>query len=520
MIFCFFGILFLNLKQYIYSDTPTELQKTEKYSNYNTNLNTDNLLIAYSIELEQNQNIEINSFLKMNIEFLDATNDKKNLENLYFDNCSKINFEDFSIAEETKNNLIQNAKCLMMDSLDMTIINNKYSNLIFSLTNENQYNQTFFNIYKNITILYKFYYQSVINTPKKFRKIPMQKDIKIFSKKLYLSNSYEYIAKIKTITTKKTSDFIRNSAKIINTFNYISDFFEYSNNNDINNNKILKILLNLDNYHIKIIYCYPKFWDILSNLGGTLHLVHIIIVLLFGWIQRLEQKRYIIRKCFNNEEIFAQTENTNSFNKKLKELMSHSEEDDKILNYAKKTQKNKENEKTANSTSANLKQSTNNKNDDNFLKVSNDYAQVNNYISGKNKKAFDVSPKRRKTVSKVSITTIKRRKSKAELQFIFFSNMKSPYAILFQMFLGIENIIKWNEEWLTYKNVILSKRLQIAMKYTDVFKLYALEASVDPFNKSNEEYIKNWNLIRENDKKIETLNFLKGLREIVEPLPD
>ena len=523
MTFCFCGILYLNLKHYIYTDTPTELKITEKLNNYKVKLNSENLLIAYSIEFEQNQNIELNSFLKTQIELSDNTNNIKYLDNLYFDNCSKINFEDFSITEETKINLIKNAKCLIMNNLNMTINDNIYSDLIISLTNDNQNNETFLNIYKNIPIIYKFYYQFIINTPSKFRKIPMQKDINILSKKLYLSNLYEYTAKIKTITTKKKSDFIHKKSKRINTFNYISDIIEYSNNNNINNSKILKIILNLDNYHTKIIYCYPKIWDILSNLGGTLHLVHTFILLIFGWLQRLEQKRYIIRKCFNNDGIFAQVDNSNSFTKKIKELMTHPEDADEILEDENKNKKNKENEKSGNSSSINtyLKQSMNNKNENVLLKFNNNDVQINNYTNDENKKTFKViSPKRRKTFSKVSISTIKRRKSRAELQFLFFSSKKSPYGILFQMFLGIENIIKWNEEWLTYKNVILSKRLQIAMKYTDLFKLYALEASLDPFNKNKEEYIKNWNLIKEKDKTLETMNFLRGLKEIVEPLSD
>ena len=525
MVFCFCGILYLNLEEYIYTDTPTESQKIEKYNYYNVKLNSENLLIAYSIEFEENKNIEVNSFLKAHVEFFDNTNNIKNSESLYFDNCSKINFEEFSITEEEKNNIVQNANCLIINNLDITINKNNFSNLVFSLANDNQNNETFYNLYKNTPIIYKFYYQSVINIPSRFHKIPIQKDINIFSKKLYLPNSYEYTAKIKTITTKKKSDFIHKKSERIDTFNYISSILEYSNNSNKNNDKILKIIFTLDNYHNTITYCYPKIWDIFTNLGGTLYLVETLLTLILGWAKRLEQKRYIIRKCFDNDEIFAQTENTSSFSKKIKELMTDYEEGDKDLIDECKPKVIKENEKLGNNTSANiyLKNVTNNKSDNNFSKLNNNNNDVlvNNYALGKNKMKLDsISPKRRKSVSKVSISTIRRRKNKAELQFLFLSSKKSPYAFLFQMFLGIENIIKWNEEWLTYKNVVLSKRLQIAMKYTDLFKLYALEESLEPFTKSKEEYIKNWNLIKENDKRPETLNFLRGLKEVVEPLAD
>ena len=84
------------------------------------------------------------------------------------------------------------------------------------------------------------------------------------------------------------------------------------------------------------------------------------------------------------------------------------------------------------------------------------------------------------------------------------------------MFLGLENIIKWNEEWLAYKSLILSKNMQIIFKYIDLNKLYTSEKNIKQFEKNQEEFISTWTALsvvtEDEDKK-----YIDKLEDIIEP---
>ena len=72
----------------------------------------------------------------------------------------------------------------------------------------------------------------------------------------------------------------------------------------------------------------------------------------------------------------------------------------------------------------------------------------------------------------------------------FFCNecyqSKSFFINLFQTFLSIENIMRWNQEWVAFKIAEMDSLEQLTMKYIDVDRL-KLENNLHPFERNEEE---------------------------------
>ena len=78
---------------------------------------------------------------------------------------------------------------------------------------------------------------------------------------------------------------------------------------------------------------------------------------------------------------------------------------------------------------------------------------------------------------------------KKEISYFFCNECnesKSFFIKTFQTFLSIENIMRWNQEWVAFKIAEMDSLEQLAMKYIDIDKVKG-ENCLYPYEQNNEE---------------------------------
>ena len=515
---CFFYFLYEQVNDYIYTENPTELIKTEIASNNSITLNRDNFFIAVSFSFEEVSNYEIDKTIKIGRVFHKNGVDPKNHEyldneNLYFTNCSKMDFSQFEISDAMKRKLISEAKCLIFNNF--TINTSEFdgdANLEISVYKDLFYDSylTGYTSYDNyVPFNFTLYYQNLISSPSYFHKSPIKKTINAKTYLIYSYNTYEYVSNIMTITSIKKGDFLRKSEYKKNfTYYYINKFdissdlkYQITVNYDYFFYRIFSLRLVLDDKNEIRIINYPTVLEVVSNLGGTLGLILSVAEFLLDWAQKFEQTQYIINKFFNNDSIFEESSNQSIQSIKFPKTTIQNRSNKNVLqekvmgNYISNIENN-------------LNVITNNQHNRSMEVKSQPARSLSNLVDNNNineQSNFNSNIIRSKTLNmngnlkkkRLTASTIKKRKSRAQFSFFFFKSEKSPYTKLFQMFLGIENIVKWNEEWLCYKSLIFSHNMQILFKYIDLTKLYKNEQNLNPFYKNQDEFTKTWKKFKE-----------------------
>ena len=85
----------------------------------------------------------------------------------------------------------------------------------------------------------------------------------------------------------------------------------------------------------------------------------------------------------------------------------------------------------------------------------------------------------------------KRRKYNWKKEIFYFlfnecNESKSYFINSFQTFLSIENIMRWNQEWVAFKIAELDNLEQLSMKYIDIDRIKG-ENNLYPYNQNDEE---------------------------------
>ena len=543
MVFSFCYILYSQTYEYFNTDNPNELTKKERYANYTINLTQNDFFIAVSLSFENESDFDYPQYIKVGRvihqnSINHANHNYQDDQTLYFTNCSRIDFSQYDISYSMKEKIIKEAKCLIFDGFVMntTEFSGK-TTLEISIYYDGFYlNKIAGYSTPNPTTPFEInlYYQNLISAPSKFNENPIKKTINVDSQSVYQYITTEYQATMKTLTSIRKGDFLRSSKNKKNFTYYYMDEFDVSQGLFVGNQAIpddyfhrifaYRIILS-DTKEVHIL-TYTSLFEVFSSLGGTLNVILAISNIVFGWIQKLEQTKYIINKCFNNDSLFDKTgavtrSKADSVRGIIrsrtisKNLIDASSNIDLNKNSSfKKPPAEKDEEATENITE-NIS--------DRRRSVKGPVLQ-NNFINKRcNTINEDSNIKKSQTVnlsrkgkSKMGTSSFKSEKKHAQLSFFFFKSEKSPYTKLFQMFLGLENIIKWNEEWLAYKSLILSKNMQTIFKYIDLSKLYVNEKNIKPFDKNQEEFIDTWSALTEANED-EDKKYVGKLEDIIEP---
>ena len=109
----------------------------------------------------------------------------------------------------------------------------------------------------------------------------------------------------------------------------------------------------------------------------------------------------------------------------------------------------------------------------------------------------------------------KRRKYNWKKEIFYFlfnecNESKSYFINIFQTFLSIENIMRWNQEWVAFKIAEMDSLEQLAMKYIDIDKIKD-ENDLYPYQQNDEELseiIKKLKEQRNNVRRYENLEKL------------
>ena len=536
MIFTFFYILYTQSCNYFNNDNPNELTKKEKYSNYSVNFTKNDFFLAVSLSYENENNFDYENFIKVgriiHNNFINHANHNfHDNEKAYFTNCSRVDFTQYDISDSMKKKIIKEAKCLIFEDFNMNVTEfNGKTTLEITIFYDNNYKDNIIGYSNNDpTKPFKLtlYYQNLISAPSKFNENPVKKTINVNSQYVYTYVTTEYQSTIKTFISIRKGDFLRNSKYKKNfTYFYMDEF-------DVSQGLFAGNIVSNDNYFTRIfsyriiladtkeihILTYTSLFDVFSSLGGTLNVVLAAANLFLGWVQKFEQTEYIINKCFNNDSFFGKKSKTNSLKGFIKSSKSSNISKNTLMqlspiigNYKNCISKNSKEEKeeslTDNSKFIKRRSLKFSPSHNKFLiKSSTDDSEIRKSLTAK----LSIKEK-----GKLLNSTIQSEKNHAQLSFFFFKSEKSPYTKLFRMYLGLENIIKWNVEWCAYKYLILSKNMQTIFKYIDLNKLYINEKNIKPFAKNQEEFIKIWNNLtgvnNEEEKK-----YLGKLEEIIEP---
>ena len=514
----FLYLLYDQVLNYINTENPSELTKTEIIANYSVSLNHNNFFFAVSFSFDESPYFDFYKYIKvgriLHTNGVDHNNHQYHDDSTsYFSNCSRIDFSQFQISDSMKQKLISEAKCLILNNLTMNNFEfDADSNLELVVYYDDFYKQylsghTSYDT--SVPINITLYYQNIISSPSNFNESPIKKTINAKTHIAYIYNSYEYVSSIMTITSIRKGDFLRKSEyKKKFTYFYINKF-------DIANELTVSRYASKDNFFYRIfslrlilddknemhIITYPTVMDVISNLGGTLGLILAAADLLLEWAQKFEQTQYIINKCFNNDSIFYDSPNEKTKNENQNRGLFHTKTKSSSKNF---TPEERSIIVSNNDNNNNINISVNNPGslsiDGKSCNLKRSYlynnvlpkADIGEKLNSNIKRSKTLAFNDKERVKKFTASTIQKKKSHAQLSFFFFKSEKSPYTKLFQMFLGLENIVKWNEEWLAYKSLIFSKNTQILFKYVNLYKLYKSEQNLNPFDKNQEEFTNTW----------------------------
>ena len=540
MVCSFIYILYYQTYEYFNKDNPNELTKNERYANYSVNFTQNDFFLAVSLSFENESDFDYENYVKVGRIIHDnninhANHNYQDNDKIYFTNCSKVNLSQYDVSDSMKKKIIKEAKCLIFDGFNMKTTEFSGKSIleitIFYDSNfrDNIVGYSTNNPSKPFELT--FYYQNLISAPSTFNENPIKKTINVNSQSVYTYVTTEYQSTIKTFTSIRKGDFLRSSKNKKNFTYYYMDKFDVSQglfagnvvSNDNYFTRIFSYRIILDDTNEVHILTYTSIFEVFSSLGGTLNVILAVAKIVLGWLQKFEQTKYIINKCFNNDSLFDKTGaikkskadsikgilRSRSISKNT--LVDSSITDNNKNCFLKKRNEDKDKISTENPSERARKSLK-------CLPLQNNFLSKTIYTGNE-----DSDIKKSQTVKlsstgkdKFISSSIKIEKHHAQLSFFFFKSEKSPYTKLFQMFLGLENIIKWNEEWIAYKSLIMSRNMQIIFKYIDLNKLYINEKSIKPFNKDQEEFINAWsNLIDVNED--EEKKYIDKLQDIIEP---
>ena len=547
----------LETKIYLHTTSPQVLETIEIYPEYQTTLNKSNFFLAYSFSFQdlKNKFIKIPNFnLDECIKSTVVIHYGKYDYNKFIDefsnssivNCTNFNFEEFEISNYTKNELINDAFCIDINNSIMNVSeDNGYSTLEISVYLNKSYIEDYIlthntsekekNEINNILNSYNFklniYYQLILSSPSEYTKIANRKKIHKEKREFSLVDyNMHYFFSIKKITSIKKLDFLRNGkyTKNITHFNTIhSDVISpYIENYYEGCRKLMTYTYSLDSTHTVQTLKYRNIYEIFSEIGGIFNIIFSISKIIFRWIQKFEETNYLSHKCFSNKLL------DNKNDKSLKNAIRPFS----LKNIEHKEKKNSRNlnlnfERSQNflvnndkiNSDINLSSKINISNKGKYQKNISDNEII---ISNKNKRESIIhqalykhkliSVKNKKIDFKQYIlekNKLKKYDWKKEILYFFCNECyesRSFFINLFQTFLSIENIMRWNQEWVAFKMAEMDSLEQLAMKYIDVDKI-KWENNLHPYKQNNEELnelMKKFKDNRINDKRYRKLENL------------
>ena len=532
-------LICVEIDKYLHTTSPQDLEVVEFYPEYQTMLNKSNFFLAYSFSFQDLKN-KLNIFPNFNLdEYIKSTviihydkyeyhKFKDDVSNTSIVNCTNFNLVDFEVSNYTKNELINKAFCIdLNNSIMNTSEDNGYSAIEISV----YLNKTYFNDFiinhnisekenneiKNILNSYNFeldiYYQTILSSPSEYTKkantIRINKEKKEFS---LFDYNMQYFYSIKKITSIKKLDILRNKkySKNITHFNtihtdVISPYIEYYYEGC---KKLMAYTYSLDSTHSVHILKYPNIYEICSEIGGSFNIIFSILEIIFRSFQKFEEVRYLSYKFFSNKltskknnnslknvirpfsfkSIEYKEEKNNSYNLNNNLNLNACFHDrsqnllvniDKInsninldsnININKNSRNNLDNRIIT--TTKNQKESTIQKvlEERKIIPVKNNEIDIKQYILEKNK--------------------FKKYNWKKDIWYIFCNECnnesKSYFINLFQTFLSVENIMRWNIEWVAFKIAEMDSLEQLVMKYIDVDKIKK-ENDLYPYEQNDEE---------------------------------
>lgn len=594
MILCIVILPILYFNDYVNNNTPNELSKLDRYRNYTITLNKENFFFAYSFDFPPpfTEGMSFTDYIGAEkILHYGAVNPNLNqfisTSNTFLTNCSNFDLDQFSVSEKLKKTIILNAYCIDFNNTVMNFSESEGESTLEISAYRNDLNIGLDGIpygYFSKAINFTIFYQSLLSFPSKFSINPIQKEIRSIRKSIYISDTLEFSAKIKTVTTQKQGDLFRDEIFTNNyTYYELGDFVEsenaFKNVEGITPQfrRICSYKITLENSNNLKIFVYPTFMQKCSELGGTLNLILTFIQVIFGWARKIEQTKYLIDKCFDLDYILKKNKDKNhgkdserkdkinklkdkdnihknvSGSKILDDLYFHNEQNNVnnsiISNFNKKKNNNinlyfnidrdrdknkniknissyseiKIDKSFANNSFSPFNLNNNNINNDNsnnnlnFNNINNpnvikEYLNNNNENKNINVNNIDIINKKYKNnfyidkniinnnseennnnkngtikgiAKDIKNKDIKEKSEKnktntrfKELYYIFCKEGKSSYKKIFQFFLGIENLIHWNVEWLSYKFLMINENERIAMKYIDINKMVYIENNI------------------------------------------
>ena len=548
----------IEIDKYLFTTSPQELQVTEFYQEYQTTLNKSNFFLAYSFTLQDLKNklnkytdFELDDYIKSLVvihygkyEYHKFRND---ISNSSIVNCTDFNLGEFEISYYTKNELINKAFCIdLNNSIMNTSEDNGYSTLEISIYLNKSYFDDYIishyisleeknemsDILNNYDLELNIYYQSILNSPSEYTKVAniirINKEKRIFN---LIDYDMHYFSAIKKITSKKKLDFLRNGkySKNISYFNtfhtdVISPYIDYYYEGC---RKLMTYTFCLDTTHTVQILKYPTFFEICSEIGGTFNIIFSVLKIIFRWIQKFEEIHYLSYKCFSNKLLDKKNDKSlknalRPFSFKNLEYIKEKNNSNKVKNnindYFERSQNFFVNYNKINSNinlNCNIKGNYQKSISDNKIIVSNRNKKVS-VIHQLLEKRKLISVKNKEIDFKQYIlekNKFRKYDWRKEIYYFFCNECqksKSFFINLFQTFLSIENIMRWNQEWVTFKMAEMDSIEQLAMKYIDIDKIKR-ENNFHSYEQSNEELNEVKKKLKENrntERKYENLEKL------------
>ena len=536
VLFIILLILFvIEIKKYLYTTSPQDLEILEVFPEYQTMFNRNNFFLAYSFsfqDLKNNFNTfpnfdldeYINSIVLIHYGKYDYHKFKDDVSNFSIVNCTYFNLEELEISNHTKNELINEAFCIDLNNSIMNISeHNGYSTLEISI----YLNKTYFDnyviihniseseIYKIEDILdnYNFhlnmYYQTILNSPSEYTKTAYTKRINKEKKEFSLVDyNMHYFFSIKKLTSIKKLDFLKKGkySKNITYFNTIhTDVISPNIDYYRGAKKIMTYTYSLDSTHTVHILKYPTFFEICSEIGGTFNIFFSVVKIIFRWIQKFEEIHYLSHKCFSNKLLGSKSDKSlrNTIKPFSSKSFGYKEEKNNsynLINNLNACFNDRSQNLLVNNSKINLNiKNSNISNKGNYRKTISDN---NIAISNKNKREGII----RQVLEKQKMISVKNKEInfnqyvleknkfrkydwKKELYYFFCNECyesKSFFINNFQIFLSIENIMRWNQEWVAFKIAEMDSLEQLAMKYIDIDKVKG-ENNLCLYEKNDEE---------------------------------
>ena len=537
LLIIFLILVCIEIDKYLHTTSPQDLEVVELDPEYKIMLNKSNFFLAYSFSFRDLKNkFNIFPFFKLE-EYIksavvihygkyDYLKLKDDVSNSSIVNCTDFNLEELEISNYKKNELINEAYCIdLNNSIMNTSEDNGYSTLEISI----YLNKTYLDYYiithnitrkeivemnkilNNYNFIFNIYYQTVLNTPSKYTKIANTKKINKQRREFSLVDyNMRYIFSIKRFTSMKKLDFFKKGKHSKNN-TYLNSIYNdvispYSENYYEGVRKLLTYTYTLDTTHTVHILKYPTFVEIFSEIGGIYNIIYSLLVIIFRWIQKFEEIHYLSNKCFSNKIL----------TKKNDKSLKHA-----IRTYSIKIFEKKDEKKNIFNLNNNLNGSLNDRSQDLFVNQnkikSNINLKRNIKIKGNSRKTKTDNIKKisQKKYGEVIINQILRKRKSLSVkdkeidlkQYVleknklqkynwkkeicyFFCNecneSKSFFINSFQTFLSIENIMRWNQEWVAFKIAELDSLEQLAMKYIDIDKIKK-ENNIYPYKQNDEE---------------------------------